>query len=166
MKSPRESALIGEGYVAANMGFLPAGIVVARISAGAKKGLLCPIDFKVTLTEASSATTFSVKEEDAKYFAVGDDVSVFGKITNIAAPSEGKVVITGTSSGSTTADVTYKFDELKMVVDQAAFADENGAQTSILYSNAVVYKSKLVNITDEAIGTAGWAIDGQFVIMK
>ena len=53
-----------------------------------------------------------------------------------------------------------------MVIDQAVVALDKGAQTSVLYSNAVLYRAKLVNVTDEQIGTMGWVIDGQFVIMK
>lgn len=167
VKSHRDSALIGECYVVPNMGRLPAGVVVARVKGGAKNGYVAPIDFEVTLTAASSNTQFIVTEEDAKYFAVGDSVSTFGEIKTIAEPSNGTVTITGTSTGSSTNKVKFKLDTNYFIIDQAVFSGPEGAQTSILYSNAVVMRSKLVNINDSDItNTAKWMIDGTLVIMK
>lgn len=167
VKSHRASALIGEAYVAPNMGRLPSGIVVARIKGGAKEGYIVPVDFEVTLTAASSNTQFIVTEEDAKYFAVGDSVETFGEIKSIAEPSNGTVTITGTDSGSSTGKVKFATDENYFIIDQAVFSGPEGAQTSIIYSNAVVYRNRLVNVDDSTIkNTAKWAIDGNLVIVK
>ena len=78
----------------------------------------------------------------------------------------GVVTVTATNSGSSTDKVKFELGNARMVIDQAVVALDKGAQTSVLYSNAVLYRAKLVNVTDEQIGTMGWVIDGQFVIMK
>lgn len=166
MKSHRGSALIGEVYIAPYMGTLPAGVVVARIKGGPKNGLAVPVDLEIPLTEATSNNTLKVREEYAKFFQKGDVLETMGAITNIGEPAAGVVTITATNSGSSTDKVKFELGNARMVIDQAVVALDKGAQTSVLYSNAVLYRAKLVNVTDEQIGTMGWVIDGQFVIMK
>lgn len=166
MKSHREAALIGEAYVAPYMGTLPAGIVVNRITDGPKAGYVVPVDFAVTC-ESTSSSTITVAAEDAKYFAVGDVLKEFGAITDIAAPSGGKVVITGTSSPSgATTEVKFATEANPLIIDQAVMSLESGAMTSVIYNNAVIYRARLKNVTDENITAAGWYNDGQFTIVK
>lgn len=185
-KSPRGIALILDKMIAPGFGHLPAGLTVSAISAGPRKGLVFPSDFTgvpVKAAAGAGATKVLISTEDARFFVVGD------KIT-LGDPSGTKETVTLKAMTAAANGVNLEFDPALAnalttshfvhfdifkgpiigILEQAVFSDNgNGAYGTVVYSNAVLYKHKLLNDPNAtalkaAISTV--VVDGQYVILK
>lgn len=159
------NALLIDKTVMPNFGHLPAGLIMGIINEGENLGYIFPADFAVT-AESASGTSVVMSEADAVFFKKGMTIAsgdATAKIEEIEV-ADGKATFTLDSEVSDTS-ITYPFERC-VVIDQAVFADHNGALTSAIYSNATLYAAKLLNATPELLEKLGAFVDGHVAVIK
>lgn len=163
-KSRNEQALLTDKMVMPGFGHLPTGLVMGIVSEGEFVGQIFPADFAITATSASG-TSVVVAEEYAPFFRVGmsiksGDAAVAITAINVA-DGAATLTVDGEVSGTT---ISYPYEHV-VVLDQPVYSDDKGAYTSAIYSNAVLYKSKMKNLSEATLALLGFA-DGPYVIVK
>lgn len=198
--SRREIALIKDKSAAAGFGVVKNGTVMATTTATGNivpvpvdDGSVDAVDIarvRLVADASDTATTVTIAEADAVKFVVGDAIVVnnltpayddLGLITDIAAPSNGQVVITvdGQVDGVVftvanraaishkTADTTPFYAAsclLDKDVDTGEVAGEQPVPVSVVFKNAIVYTAYLTGMSAKSLTDLGAIQDGVHTI--
>ena len=141
---------------------------------------------------ADAATTLSITNDESYKFVVGDSIVMYdntsaaenlGAITNIVRGANGIATITFTTAtinGPHTVahlsciyaktDTAAGFSKATYILDQDINTgygkDAKGANSSVVVSNAVLYKSSMVNYDTQAGTDLGTISDSRLIILK
>lgn len=143
------------------------------------------------VTGCNAANTFKIWKEDSGKVKTGDVIILTdtdgtyeeATVSTVTLDADGRMA-TVTLSGVTTgnfeiaksacaylkAGTTGKKSLAKYILDQALSTGEydnpNGAHTSVVLSNAILYKDALVGADTTALTALGGVVDGPYVILK